>query len=160
LLPRVQLRAVLIVAGSTADDAPAGIGGVDFRVDVGFGFDCSGIGGVNFGVDMGFGLDCSGIGGVDFRVDVGFGFDCSGIGGVDFGVDVGFGLDCSGIGGVDSGVDCSGIGGVDSGVDCSRLLRPRVGVPTLLLVDIGRAISGSESHSELPSLNLVPVNVR
>ena len=30
----------------------------------------------------------------------------------------------------------------------------------LLLVDTGRAMSGSESDSELPLLNLVPVNVR
>jgi len=30
-----------------ADDALIGIGGMDFRVNVGFGFNCLGIGGVN-----------------------------------------------------------------------------------------------------------------
>ena len=34
----------MIIAGHTADNALVGIGGVDFRVDVGFGFDCLDIG--------------------------------------------------------------------------------------------------------------------
>ena len=85
---------------------------------------------------------------MDFRVNVGFRFNCLGIGSVDFRVNVGFRL------------NCLGIGGVDSRVNCSRLLRPRVGMPTLLLVDIGRIILGLESDSELPLLNLIPINVR
>jgi hypothetical protein len=97
---------------------------------------------------------------VDFRVNVGFRFNCLGIGSVDFRVDVGFRLNCLGIGSVDSRVNCLDIGSVDSRVNYSRLLRPRVGVPTLLLVNIGRVILGLELYLELPLLNLMPINVR
>ena len=96
---------------------------------------------------------------MDFRVNIGFGFNYLGIGSVDFRVDVGFRLNYLGIDSVDSRVNCLGIGGVDSRVDYSRLLWPRVGVPTLLLVDIGRVILGLESHLELPLLNLIPINI-
>ena len=85
---------------------------------------------------------------MDFRVNVGFGFNCLGIGSVDFRVNVSFRL------------NCLGIGSVDSRVNYSRLLRPRVGVPTLLLVDIGRAILELELYLELPLLNLIPINIR
>ena len=115
---------------------------------------------MDFRVDVGFRFNYLGIGGVDFRVDVGFRLNCLGIGSVDFRVNVGFRLNYLGIGGVDSRVNCLGIGSINSRVDCSRLLRPRVGMPTLLLVNIGRIILGLESHSELPLLNLIPINVR
>ena len=85
---------------------------------------------------------------MDFRVNVGFRFNCLGIGSVDFRVNVGFRL------------NCLGIGSVDSRVNYSRRLQPRVDVPTLLLVDIGRIILGLESYSELPLLNLIPINIR
>ena len=85
---------------------------------------------------------------MDFRVDVGFRFNCLGIGGVDFRVNVSFRL------------NCLGISSVDSRVNYLRLFRPRVGIPTLLLVNIGRIILGLESYSELPLLNLIPINVR
>ena len=96
---------------------------------------------------------------MDFRVNVGFRFNYLGIDSVDFRVDVGFRLNCLGIGSVDSRVNCLGIGSINSRVDCSRLLRPRVGIPTLFLVDIGRIILGLELYSELLLLNLMSINV-
>jgi len=51
LLLWVQLQAVLIIAGYTADDAPAGIGGGNFGVNIGFGFNCLDIGGVDSRID-------------------------------------------------------------------------------------------------------------
>ena len=96
---------------------------------------------------------------MDFRVNVGFRFNYLGIGSVDFRVNIGFRLNYLGISGVDSRVNYLGIGSVDSRVNYLQLLQPRVGIPTLLLVDIGRIILGLESHSELPLLNLIPVNV-
>ena len=84
---------------------------------------------------------------MDFRVNVGFKFNYLGIGSVDFRVNVSFRL------------NYLSISGVDSRVNYSRLLRPRVGMPTLLLVDIGRVILGLESYLELPLLNLIPINI-
>jgi len=51
LLLWVQLQAVLIIAGCIADNTPVGIGGGDFRVNMGFGFNCLDIGGVDSGID-------------------------------------------------------------------------------------------------------------
>jgi len=41
----------LIIAGYTANNAPVGIGGGDFGVDIGFGFNCLDIGGVDSGIN-------------------------------------------------------------------------------------------------------------
>jgi hypothetical protein len=84
---------------------------------------------------------------VDFRVNVGFRFNCLEIGSIDFRVNVGFRL------------NYLGISSVDSRVNYLQLLRPRVGIPTLLLVNIGCIILGLELHSELPLLNLIPINI-